>query len=167
MSLATVAPHPSDTEAARHWEVCLCEQRQGLTRMTGDAEGVHVSVRDRQVRHWAPTGAGTPSVLTADLRRDGSVHLVACCAPPALVLTAGGPWLFPADADPAGDLVLEPGDVLVMCSASVLDAHPDGVVALLSANTAAVREAGPRQLADTLLSGALSGAVAVARRLPG
>lgn len=149
----------------RHWEIQVAGSHPGLTRVTEDNLGLHVRVGDR---HPGSGPAGVPrqlrSMLAADLRPDGSVHLVTRCAPPALIVAAGGPSLFPADAGVRGECVLAPGDLLVMCSAAVLDAHPDGIVALLSAGSATARDTDPAQLVETVLSGARSGAVAVARR---
>ncbi len=151
----------------RHWEVQVAGSQPGLTRVTDDNLGLHIRVGDR---HPGSGPSAVPrqlrSMLAADLRADGSVHLVTRCAPPALIVAAEGPWLFPADAGVRGECVLAPGDLLVMCSAAVLDAHPDGIVALLSAGPDTARDTDPAQLVATVLSGATSGAVAVARRLP-
>lgn len=149
------------------WEVEVQEVQPGLTRCSRSGSVLHVRVGD-----WLPAQARTTgqgqlrSLLTADLAADGSVLLVTRCAPPALVVTERGPRLLPADGAVREMTTLDPGDLLVMCSAATLDTHPAGVVELLTAGPERARDTDPRLLVRNLLRGSAAGATAVVRRSP-
>lgn len=147
------------------WDVLVLARQPGLTRITHSRDGVHVRVGDRVADPSSAAAAHRlRSILAADLRDDGSVRLVTRWAPPALVVTEAGPRLLPDDAGALGECHLERGDLLVMCSATVLDAHPQGLVELLNGGCDRIRETDPGRLAQTVLAGSLGGGVAVARR---
>lgn len=166
MSALASAGVPELHLSADGWQVEVVEREPGLTRVTRDGHDLHVRVGD-----GLPEGVGRPlsrrlrSLIVADLSADGSVHLVTRCSPPALVVTRSGAELLPPDGLPSARRWLETDDLLVMCSASTLDAHPSGVVALLKAGPERVRHIVPEQLVRELVRGSLTGAAVVARRL--
>lgn len=145
------------------WEVEVVERQRGLTRVTRQGTDLRVRVGDER---WdtSPDGEGNlRSLLVADLRSDGTVHLVTRCAPPALVVSADRVRLLPEDGSTDADAHLREDDLLVMCSASALDDDPRGLVDLLAGGPGPARHGHPARLVDRLLRGSLVGAAAVAR----
>ncbi|MGH8893135.1 MAG: hypothetical protein ACRDWY_07485 [Actinomycetes bacterium] len=149
------------------WQVEVAGRQPGLTRVTRVGPELHVRVGDR-----LPDGAGSAeparwllrSLLTADLHADGTVRLVTRCSPPALVVTGHGASLLPSDCRASARSRLQPGDLLVMCSASTLDGDPEGLVTLLQDGAERARHVDPARLVRHLVRGCMSGAAAVIRR---
>lgn len=148
------------------WQVEVVERQPGLTRVSRDGHDMHVRVGDGLIDgDGRAAGRRMRSLIAAELSADGTVHLVTRCSPPALVVSRTGADLLPADGLPSARRALEADDLLVMCSASTLDAHPGGVVALLKAGPERVRHIEPERLVRELVRGSLTGAAVVARRL--
>ena len=145
----------------RGWQVEVSERQPGLAGVIRRSGHVRVRVVD-----GSPAGADAVggSLLAADLADDGSVHVVARCSPPALVLSEAGVRPLPVGGTGRARTTLQSGDLLVMCSAASLEGEPDGVVSLLRAGSSSARRADLRLLVRTLLRGSDTGAAAVIRR---
>lgn len=156
-----VAGDRDATDALSGWQVEVLERQPGLAGVIRRAGHVYVRVVDGTTG----SGAAGRSLLAADLADDGSAHLVARCAPPALVLSDSGVRPLPAGGSGRATTSLHSGDLLVMCSAASLEGEPDGVVSLLRAGPGSARRADLRWLVRTLLRGSDTGAAAVIRRI--
>jgi hypothetical protein len=164
--VTAVVAAPARLDAAVGWQVEFRERTPGLTRVTPDGLDLSVRLGDRgpvgDVAGAGPRSLG--SLLVAELSAVGTVSVVARYAPPALVLSDAGVTLLPADGGGTATAVLAEGDLLVMCSAGLLEAGPAAVVELLRAGSRPAREADPRWLVRALLRDSLTGAAVVARR---
>lgn len=92
---------------------------------------VHLLVRDCPVDRIAVACAGSGvSVRVADLRGDGRVTVAGYAAPSVLRTCADGPRLVPVPAtgDAPTEMVLRPGELLVMCSPTFLVEPPAALV---------------------------------------
>ncbi|HEX7189560.1 MAG TPA: hypothetical protein VF423_15175 [Actinomycetes bacterium] len=163
---AVAAAGPSFVEGPDRWAIEVLGRQHGLTRVSRDGSGLRVRLGDQVPADHVPTVAPRPShlgsLLVADLATDGTVTLVARCAPPALVFADGEARLLPNDGSVRATARLRPGDLLVMCSASALEANPAGVVDLLAGPRPA-RQGDLGDLVRRLLSSSLLGAAAAAR----
>lgn len=167
--MTALAAGRSDTHvSASGWRVDAVPGRPGLTRITREGGDLHIRVGDpvRAERPGSARRAHLRSMLVADLFADGTVQMVTRCSPPALILSRSGVTLLPADGRPTGRALLQPDDLLVMCSASALDAHPAGVVELLKAAPDLARSTDTERLVRELVQGSSEAAAAVIRRLP-
>jgi hypothetical protein len=159
---ATALARPEVMTADAHWRWDTRGRQPGATRVIR----VGLEVTMRVADHLVQAVPGEPklrSLLTARLQPDGSASVTTRCAPPALLLTDAGVRLLPADGGSTARAVLEPGDLLVLRSAAVLDTEPCGLVDLLKAGPSAARQMPLAQLVRNLLAGSLAGAAAVAR----
>jgi len=150
------------------WVVDAMAGDAGLAGISRSGHDLHIRIGDRHPRGDGTSAAAARhlrSVLVADLFPDGTVQLVTRCSPPALLVSVHGAVLLPGDGSVSGGGVLAPDDLLVMCSASTLEAHPAGVVDLLKAGSDVVRRDTERLVQD-LVRGRRGGAAAVVRRLP-
>jgi hypothetical protein len=163
---ALAAGRPDTHLSVNGWRVDALSARPGLTRLSTSGPDLHIRVGDQVPRRGrAAQPAHLRSMLVADLFADGTVVLVTRLSPPALIVSRDGAALLPADGRASGRTVLEPDDLLVMCSAATLDAHPAGVVDLLKAGPDTVRTGDTEQLVHDLVHGSSGGAAAVVRRL--
>lgn len=174
-SLATGAPLrvvPGVTlvdESLGSWQVEVMSRESGLGRVTRTGEAIQLRVGDRSPPAVSSPGVAAQrlrSLLVADLAANGFVHVVTRCAPPALVVSPARVSLLPAHGRVEAERSLEPGDILVMCSAATLDAHPAGVVSLLKQLPHVAPDAALRQLVRRVAAGSPEGAAAVARWSP-
>ena len=159
---ATVLVRSEVRTADAHWQWEARGRQPGDTRVLRVGTEVSLRVADHLVQP-EPGERGLRSLLTARLQADGSASLTTRCAPPALLLGDGGVRLLPADGGSTARAVLEPGDLLVLRSAAVLDAEPCGLVELLKAGPEAARQLPLAQLVRRMLAGCFAGAAAVAR----
>ena len=164
---AIAAGRPDSHVAVAGWRVDAAPGRGGLTRITRAGGDLHIRVGDRarDERPGTARRAHLRSMLVADLFADGTVQLVTRCSPPALVVSRSGVALLPADGRTSARALLEPDDLLVMCSAVALDAHPAGVVDLLKAGPDLARSTDTERLVRELVHGSPDAAAAVVRRL--
>ena len=150
--------------APAHWQWDMRGRQPGATRVF--RIGSEITMRVADLIEPEPGALRLRSLLTAQLQPDGSTSVTTRCAPPALLLTHTGVRLLPADGGSTARAVLEPGDLLVLRSAAVLDAEPCELVDLLKGGPAAARQLPLGQLVRDMLAGCLAGAVAVARYSP-
>ncbi len=158
---------PETHLAVDGWVVDALAGDAGLAGVSRSGHELHIRVGDRHHRGDVTPAAAARhlrSVLIADLFPDGAVQLVTRCSPPALVVSARGAVLLPADGRASGGTVLAADDLLVMCSASTLEAHPAGVVDLLKGGSDLAGRDTDRLVRD-LVRGRRGGAAAVVRRL--
>lgn len=146
------------------WQLEVLGRAPGSTRVTYGRDDIQVRIADATLPALGGVGS-LRSLLAVQLGRDGTAHVTTRCAPPALVVSSDGIRPLPADGSTSATTRLQPGDLLVMCSAAALDAHPAGVVALLAAEPDSVRDRDPASVAGTLLRGSLVGSAAVVRRV--
>lgn len=146
------------------WQLEVLGRAPGSTRVTYGRHDIQVRIADAAVPTVAAAGS-LRSLLAVQLGPDGTAHVTTRCAPPALVVSPDGIRPLPSDGSTSATTRLQPGDLLVMCSAAALDAHPAGVVALLAAAPDWVRASDPATVASTLLRGSLVGSAAVVRRV--
>lgn len=158
----TALARPEVRTAAAHWQWDVRGRQPGGTRVLQVGTEVTMRIAD-QIVHPEQHEQRLRSLLTARLQPDGSASLTTRCAPPALLLSDGGVRLLPAEGATTACAVLEPGDLLVLRSAAVLDAEPCGLVDLLKAGPGAARELPLTQLLRNMLAGCFAGAAAVAR----
>lgn len=159
---ATGLAHAEVRTADAHWQWEARGRQPGAIRVLRVGTEITVRVADR-TGHPEPGEQRLRSLLTARLQPDGSASLTTRCAPPALLLSDAGVRLLPADGRSTARAVLEPGDLLVLRSAAVLDAEPCGLVELLKAGPGPARQLPLVQLVRNMLAGGFVGAAAVAR----
>lgn len=111
-----VPTRPSSSQLPGGWQVSAVEAVAGTVEVTAVAGGeLRVVVCD--------TGEGTsPAACTSVvLHHDGRAVLSCRLSPPALWLSSGGVRLAPQVPTDTEDLRLEPDDLLVVCTAEVLE----------------------------------------------
>lgn len=111
-----VPTRPSSAHLPGGWQLGTVEAPAGTVEITIAADGAtRVVVCD--------TGEGTsPAACTSVvLHPDGRAVLSCRLSPPALWLSGGGVRLAPQVPTDTEQLRLEPGDLLVVCSAEVLE----------------------------------------------
>lgn len=155
-----VRPELTQTHPSWQWEAV--GRQPGSTQVLRTGPDLSLRVAD-----MLPAGTGEQSslrsLLTARLLPDGTAQVTTRCAPPAILVTGGGLRLLPEDGRSTALAVLSPGDLLLLRSASVLDAEPCELVDLLKAGPDAARHLDVGELVRTMLAGAFDGAAAVAR----
>jgi hypothetical protein len=145
------------------WVVARLEGPNGFARVDERGTTVRVAVGEQDGRSGEP--AGSPqSLVTAVLGRRGEVVVETCSAPPALLVGADGTRLLPATPGLRRPTRMAAGDVLLLCSASALDAPPVGLVEILKAPAADVLGTSPETLLAMILGDRSDGAAAVVSR---
>jgi len=86
-------------------------------------------------------------------------------SPPALLVSASGARLLPAAPEVEETTAMTDDDLLVICSASVLESLPAGFGTILGSSTQPAAALDPAALLAELMVGAEHGAAAVTRRL--
>jgi hypothetical protein len=154
---------PAAPASPTQWVVATLDRATGFTRVQGIGGGLRLRVGDGR----ASVGGlvpGTGSLVTASLLDDGSVVVETRTAPPALLVSANGAQLLPAVPGQCKPTRVGPGDRLLLCSASALDAPPVGLVNILRAPVHEVLRMSPTRLLEQILEGTDDGAAAVVLR---
>jgi hypothetical protein len=144
------------------WTLATAERATGFVRVTADGSALRVAVGDRpRPVGTVPTASG---LVTAELAADGSVVVETVTAPPALLVSCDGARLLPAAPGQCQPTATQPGDLLILCSASALDAPPAGLVEILRHQAQEVLAMSPQDLLTRLLDAVEDGAAAVIAR---
>lgn len=170
MSLIDVRPRR--TTAPTQWLVSRLERPSGFARVDRDGEALRVLVGDggRPGTHdddpWRTPGQRPVplSVVTAEFGPKGDVVIETCSAPPALLVSESGTQLLPATPGLRRPARMSAGDILLLCSASALDAPPVGLVQILKAPALEVLSMTPRMLLGLIMADQTDGAAAIVTR---
>lgn len=152
MTVEAVLPHTRST-AHGGWAIESLSRDGSHVRTVRVDETIHLCVTDR--------GTTRPAVTQVVLHPDGGVDVELVCAPPVLLVCSDGGRLVPATPDGHGAMVLGHGDLVLVCSADVLDTLPTGVAGVLDWP---VREMSMPTVLARLMQDNPSGAVALVRR---
>lgn len=169
--MPSVLPSPTRSAtdlATAHWQTASHARHGSIARAERADPGLRLRLGD--LAHPSPrqlaAGLTGDSLLLADFAAEGTVRVQTWCAPPALLLSRQAVSLFPADGGSSADATLDAGDILVICSAAMLETGAARLVTLLQQDGSPIRlAADPRRLLDELLDGSTAGAAAVVRRL--
>lgn len=150
---------------AYDWDLDVLERGGGVAWVQRGPGHTRLRVADRPAP-GVPARAGDlrwHSATEAWLAGDGRVAVRSHCSPPALLVCPSGARLLPAQPDDEEEAHLEHGDVLLLCSAGVLDSEPTGLGQVLawSPRRLAVHE--PSALLEHLMRDVDQGAAAVVR----
>ena len=107
MTAPSLVHLPAQELRSDTWEVETLGRQPGLTRVSHAGGDVQVRVGDLAAgprRPGSEPGPTLRSLLSARLAADGTAHVTARFAPPALVLTADGVRLVPGDATTRGSI---------------------------------------------------------------
>jgi hypothetical protein len=162
VSITEVRQSPAAVQSAR-WVVATLDRSSGYTRVHSVAGGLQLRVGDGTASVGRPA-PGNGSLVTASLFDDASVVVETRTAPPALLVSTAGAQLLPAAPGQCRPTRMAPGDRLLLCSASALDAPPVGLVSILKAPVIEVLRMSPTVLLERLLEGTDDGAAAVVLR---
>jgi hypothetical protein len=156
------APRAEPVWAAQGWEVLTVSTPGGVVRTQLDDDGLWLQLGDLDA-HGRPGPVRTAGTTTARFGPAGAAWLQCVSAPPVLWLGAGGHRLAPQVPSGQEDVRLAPGDLLVLCSADVLE-HLDRGLPHLAELTDGLGDPGlrARALADDLGAATPAGAAAVA-----
>ena len=158
MTMTTVR---TDRSLTRYdWEVDTLERRGGMASVQKTARYTTLRVTDRQPTASHPSWE---SSIQAWLSADGTVTVRSHCAPPALLVSATGARLLPPTPDSEETTSLDEGDVLLLCSAAVLDSVPTGLGEILGWSPRRVGAQEPGALLEHLMADAEQGAAALIR----
>lgn len=160
-----VAVAPSPPAPAR-WIVDRLERPSGFATIDRRGDGVRVHVGDDGGGLGTQSSAAEMSVVTAELDRTGGVVVETRSAPPALLVTRRGTQLLPATPGLRRPTLITPGDLLLLCSASALDAPPVGLVQILRSPALEVLSMSPRVLLGLIMADQTDGAAAIVTRAP-
>lgn len=170
MSLIDVRPRRAT--AHTQWLVSRLERPSGFARVDRRGDALRVLVgddgagpaRDLAGRAPGPRPAQRGSVVTAEFRARGEVVVETCSAPPALLVSVSGTQLLPATPGLRRPARMSDGDILLLCSASALDAPPVGLVEILKAPAREVLAMSRRVLLDMILGDQTNGAAVIVTR---
>lgn len=147
------------------WDLDTLERGGGIAWAQHGPGYTRLRVADRPPP-GVPARAGDlrwHSATEAWLSVDGSVVVRSSCSPPALLVTPSGARLLPAQPGEEETAHLADGDVLLMCSAGVLDTEPTGLGQVLAWSPRRLAVHGPSALLQHLMQGVGQGAAAVVR----
>lgn len=165
---AVIDLRPGSRVAPTQWLVTRLERPTGFAKVYRYGSTVRVEVGDAGAT--APDvrgGAAAPrteSVVTARFDADGTVVVETRSAPPALLVGLGGTQLLPATPGLRHPALMDEGAVLLLCSASALDAPPVGLVEILKAPARQVLEMSPEMMLMMVMGDEPDGAAAVVMR---
>jgi len=142
------------------WDVNLRERRPATVDIDADNQWIQIRLTD------ADTGIGTaePPCIHVRLGGDGTVKLRTHRAPPALLLSQTGGRLLPTVPGAEDITVMAEDDLLMLCSADVLEHLPAGFRTVIEGSYPAST---PDILAalDDLMADVDGGAVVAVRRI--
>lgn len=113
-------PDPVRSRSGYPWVLDLFQHQPAQLDVAYEATDVHIRVTD------TPSVDGPTSETHARLSADGTVRLGVCSAPPGLLLSPAGARLIPSMPGVDEGTVMDDGDVLVLCSAGLLEQLPAG-----------------------------------------
>jgi hypothetical protein len=157
----------ADTRA--HWVITRLERPTGFAKVYRHGRTVRVLVGDDGGAAASDVRAGlaaprAESVIEARFDFDGTVIVETRSAPPALLVGRGGTQLLPATPGLRRPAQMAEGDVLLLCSASALDAPPIGLVEILKAPARQVLGMSPELMLSMVMGDEPDGAAAVVMR---
>lgn len=151
------------------WDVETLERSAGLVHVRRNARHISVEVADSRRGTDAPQLPGDPrwqaAATRARLSADGTVHVRSHLAPPALLISTSAARLLPSAPDVDETTAMTDDDLLVLCSASVLECLPAGFGTVLGSSTRPAAALDPAALLAELMADAEQGAAAVMRRV--
>jgi hypothetical protein len=158
-------------EELQGWRVTTAESRRGCARILsrGDHIEVLVGERARNVAQARTRGAGhggpCNAFVTVSCLSSGAAAVRTRQAPPAIVVTAGGPRVTPADAGSTSLERLDPGDRLLVLSSASFDEMPELLADLLCTTPDRLLVSHPPDLLHALFEATGQGAGALIERL--
>ena len=162
--MTTLIGRPAAAATAR-WVVSRLERPTGFATIDLRGDSVRVHVGDGGGGLVAPLDSDR-SDITAEFDGQGGVVVETCSAPPALLVARDGTRLLPATPGLRRPTLIAPGDLLLLCSASALDAPPVGLVQILKAPAREVLSMSPQMLLDLIMGDQPDGAAAIVMRAP-
>lgn len=162
--LATTAWSTHDTYV---WDIETRERSPGLVQVRRSPRHISVEVTDGSGGdgRLAPADPRWQVATYASLSSDGTVLVRSRLAPPALLVSPAEARLLPSAPDLEETATLADDELLVLCSASVLESLPAGFGTVLGSSARHVAALDPAALLGELMSGAEHGAAAVMRRI--
>lgn len=147
------------------WDLDVLERGGGVAWEQHGPGFTRLRVADRPPPGM-PSKAGDmrwESATEAWLADDGSVVVRSHCSPPGLLVCPSGARLLPAQAGEEETAQLVEGDVLLLCSAGVLDSEPTGLGQVLAWSPRRLAAHEPSALLEHLMEDVDAGAAAVVR----
>lgn len=162
--LATTAWSTHDTYV---WDIETRERSPGLVQVRRSPRHISVEVTDGSGGdgRLAPADPRWQVATYASLSSDGTVLVRSRLAPPALLVSPADARLLPSTPDLEETAAMTDDDLLVLCSAGVLESLPAGFATVLGSSARHAAAPDPAALLDELMSGAEHGAAAVMRRI--
>jgi hypothetical protein len=151
-------------EDLRGWRVTTAESRRGCARITSRGDHTEVLVGER-ARAVDRDGGPCNAFVTVSCLASGAAAVRARQAPPAIVVTPGGPRVTPADAGSSSLEHLEPGDRLLVLSSASFDEMPELLADLLCTTPDRLLVSHPPDLLHALFEATGQGAGALIERL--
>ena len=146
------------------WRVTAVQSRRGCARTTSQGDHVEVLVGERTRRTDNGVGSCSAFVLLS-CAPDGAVGVTLRQAPPAIVATASGPRVTPADAGTASVERLAPGERLLVLSSASFDEMPEVLSDLLCTTPDRLLVSDAAELLTTLFEATGQGAGALLERV--
>lgn len=166
--MSVLAPTNWSAFGSYDWDVETLERSPGLVQVRRSSRHITIGVtEDGDGISGRPTPADPAwvSATRAWLSVNGTVVIRSHLAPPALLVSPSGARLLPSGPDVEGTAAMTDEDVLVLCSASVLESLPSGFGTVLGSSRHPAAALDPAALLAELMAGAQHGAAAVTRRL--
>ncbi len=166
--MSVLAPTTWSASSPYVWDVETRERSPGLVQVRRSVRHISVEVSDdtaSALGRPAPAAPAWASATRAWLCVDGMVVVRSHLSPPALLVSPSGARLLPAAPDVEETTAMTDDDLLVLCSASVLESLPAGFGTVLGSSTQPASVMDPAALLAELMAGAEHGAAAVTRRL--
>jgi hypothetical protein len=159
-------------EELQGWRVTTAESRRGCARITSRVDHAEVLVgeRARSVGHERARavdrdGGPCNAFVTVSCLPSGAAAVRTRQAPPAIVVTQGGPRVTPADAGSTSLEHLDPGDRLLVLSSASFDEMPELLADLLCTTPDRLLVSDPPDLLHALFEATGQGAGALIERL--
>ena len=154
--------------ATSGWDIVTLQRSPADVHVDYLPGGVRVQVSDgpgpprpRLASGSTPTWPGS-GCTEAWLASDGTAVVRAHDAPPVLLVSGSGARLLPPAPDIDEPVVVAPRDLLVFCSAGVLERLPAGFGTVLSCSSRSVTSLARARLLEDLMVGCRHGAAVIA-----